>query len=236
MEEKLNISQLNKSYDDLTIFRDFTLSIPKNEITSILGPSGCGKTTLLDIIAGISTADSLLENDFTGLNFSYVFQEPRLLPWKTVYGNLEFVIRDHFPADRTRDIINTYLELVELREYSGFYPDSLSGGMKQRVSLARAFCYPSDVILMDEPFQSLDIKLRASLTERFLKLWEKEKRTTLFVTHHAEEALGIGKNVILLSQKPVEVSGQFRNEETTKKLIREEIARLFSRGSKDQDQ
>lgn len=227
MEESLKIEKLNKAFGNLDIFRDFNLSIRKGEITSLLGPSGSGKTTLLNLIAGLSEADSLGRNDFSDLVVSYVFQEPRLLPWKTVSANLEYVLKDHYPEWEIKNKIKTYLELVELGDYADYYPGALSGGMKQRVSLARAFCFPSEIILMDEAFQSLDPKLKSNLIRRFLELWKQDKRTTLFVTHNIDEAVNVGQNVILLSQKPVEIIKQFKVEKGNESKIKNEMTKLL---------
>ncbi len=236
MEESLKIEKLNKAFGNLEIFREFNIAVRKGEITSLLGPSGSGKTTLLNLIAGLMEADNIERNDFSDRTVSYVFQEPRLLPWKTVSANLEYVLKDYYSEGEIRSKIKTYLELVELDGFAHFYPEALSGGMKQRVSLARAFCFPSDIILMDEPFQSLDPKLKSNLIRRFLELWKQDKRTTLFVTHSIDEAISVGRNIILLSQKPVEIIKQFRIEAGNESKIETELTRYFCEDTQSGDQ
>ena len=185
------LKNIYKSFDGLEIFSDFSLRLKENCINCILGPSGCGKTTLLNLLAEIIIPD---KGSIAGLppRVSYVFQEPRLLPWKTVRKNIEFVLRDHFSSDQVKERAEKYMELVELSRFAGYYPGRLSGGMKQRASLARAFSYDSSLILMDEPFNSLDYKLKKTLGKALLRLWEEEKRTVVYVTHDIDEAVGFG--------------------------------------------
>ena len=152
----LAIKSLNKSYADLNVFKNFKIQIPEKKITCILGPSGCGKTTLLNIIGGIIKADSGEFKGFEDNVVSYLFQEPRLLKWKTVWGNIEFVLKDIYSREKRNEILSRYLEMVDLKDFKDYYPDKLSGGMVQRVSIARAFIYPSDILLMDEPFKGLE--------------------------------------------------------------------------------
>src|SRR6056297_3024868 len=160
MEEKLKLQHIYKSYSELEIFHDLTIEFLKNEINCVLGPSGCGKTTLLNIINQSIRPDKGDISDFANKRISYVFQDPRLLPWKTVEENIAFVLRENMNSTELQDRLNHFLELVQLRKFRDYYPSQLSGGMRQRVSLARAFSYRSDVILMDEPFKALDLKLK----------------------------------------------------------------------------
>ncbi|MCG8410474.1 MAG: ATP-binding cassette domain-containing protein, partial [Bacteroidales bacterium] len=167
----LQIEHLYKSFQETTIFKDFNLEIKKNTISCILGPSGCGKTTLLSIIGKTIKPDSGILNGFDNKTLSYIFQEPRLLPWKTVCDNISFVLNKTIDPKQKNEITLKYLNLVELNNFANHYPASLSGGMKQRVAIARAFAYPSDIILMDEPLKALDLKLKLNLIKAFRKIW-----------------------------------------------------------------
>ncbi|MDA3821845.1 MAG: ABC transporter ATP-binding protein [Bacteroidales bacterium] len=209
---KLEIKGLYKDFDDVSLFRDFSINIPEGKITCILGPSGCGKTTLLNIIGNIIQPD---RGELEGVNqkvISYIFQDPRLLPWKTVKGNIEFVINKDLPGVEREELASRFMRLVELEEFAAFYPSKLSGGMRQRVSIARAFAYPSDLFLMDEPLKGRDIKNKLNLIRTFSKIWEADKRTVVFVTHDVDEALLLGNEILVLSQAPVRIDAHKKVE------------------------
>ena len=139
---KLAIKKINKSYQAISVFNDFNLEIEANNITCILGPSGIGKTTLLNIICGLTSPDYGDISDFKEKTFSYIFQEPRLLKWKTVYENIIFVLKDIYPLEESKIITDKLIDIVGLKSFKDYYPDKISGGMAQRVSIARAFAYP----------------------------------------------------------------------------------------------
>lgn len=201
----LEIKGLDKKYGELEIFRDFSISFAEGTITCILGPSGCGKTTLLNIIGNIIPPDSGTLTGFDGKVISYIFQDPRLLPWKSVRGNIEFVLDRSMAPEEREKITDRFIRLVELEDFAGYYPSGLSGGMRQRVSIARAFAYPSDIILMDEPLKGLDLKLKLSLIQTFSHLWQEERRTVIFVTHDVDEALLLGNDIVVLSRAPASI-------------------------------
>lgn len=225
---QLVANHLDKSWGSMVIFRDFSISFPKGEITSILGPSGCGKTTLLNILAGSLLPERGEVNDFESRKISIIFQDARLLPWKTTLANIEFVLLDQFNEAKSRLIALEYLEMMGLTEFQSYYPSQLSGGMKQRVAMARAFAFPSEIILMDEPFRALDVKLKENLMLEFLKLWEKDKRTVIFVTHEIGEALKLGSLIYIFSRPEVKLSGIFKNDEMTDKAeLNRKIVDLF---------
>jgi NitT/TauT family transport system ATP-binding protein len=207
----LAIENLNKSFGELVVFNTFSLKIAEGKITCILGPSGCGKTTLLNIIGGLVKADS---GKFLGLEnkvISYIFQEPRLLKWKNVRENIEFVLKDLYPRKTRLKITDQYIEQVKLTPFKYFYPDNLSGGMKHRTAIARAFVYPSDILMMDEPFKGQDLKQKLSLINLLLELWKNDTRTVIFVTHDIEEAVLLGDEIIVLGSLPAKILKKFTN-------------------------
>lgn len=199
----IRVEQISKSYGGLNVFDQFTLAFPQQRITAILGPSGCGKTTLLNILAGLAKVDSGKVS--TSPEVGYLFQEPRLLPWLTVRENLSLVLRDKLPLTEVNRQVAKYLAAMGLERYQQFYPAELSGGLRQRVALARAFSYPAQLLLMDEPFKSLDVKTRFGLMDDFLELWHNEPRTVVAVTHDVKEAVRLGDQIVILSDKPVRV-------------------------------
>lgn len=201
----LEIKGLHKKFDDLSLFSDFSIEFQEGTITCILGPSGCGKTTLLNILGDIVKPDSGHLSGFKGKTISYIFQDPRLLPWKTVEENIEFVLTRDMPVEQRHRITEQLIRLMELEDFTGFYPSKLSGGMRQRVSIARAFAYPSEIILMDEPLKGLDIKLKLNLIRIFSRMWQTDKRTVIFVTHDVDEALLMGNDIIVLSRPPAQI-------------------------------
>lgn len=206
----LEIKNLSKSFDKKLVFSDFNIDFPESTITCILGPSGCGKTTLLNTIANLVVPD---RGQFIGFDtkvISYIFQDHRLLPWKTVAENIRFVLNSLYPEPEQNKIVNRFIKLVDLEGFEDYYPAQLSGGMRQRVSIARAFAYPSDLVLMDEPLKGLDIKLKLNLIKAFSRIWQTDKRTVIFVTHDVDEALLLGNEIIVLSQSPVKIKSQHK--------------------------
>ncbi len=171
----------------------------------IIGPSGCGKTTILQMLAGVEQPDRGLIKGSIGKRVSYVFQEPRLLPWKTVAGNLDFILRDVLPPVEKNKLIDHYLKIMGLDGYRDSYPKALSGGMKQRLAICRAFAYPHDILLLDEPFKSLDTPMRLGLVRHVIKLWLAAPRTIVFVTHDIIEALLLGHRIMVLAARPTEI-------------------------------
>jgi len=222
----LKIKNLNKSFQDINLFQDFNFEVQENTITCILGPSGCGKTTLLNIISNTLEKDSGEFSGFDDKVISYIFQEPRLLPWKTVKENISFVINNQRLTEEKNEIIKKYLRLVELDDFADYYPSKLSGGMKQRVAIARAFSYSSDLILMDEPLKALDLKLKLNLIKAFRRIWQVDKRTVLFVTHDIDEALLLGNDIYVFSKAPVQIKKHFAITEKDRTLNNPEIVKL----------
>lgn len=192
------LKDISKKYGDLNVLDCINMKIKCNDITTIMGPSGCGKTTLLRIVAGLVEQDDGELINFNNKKISYLFQEPRLLPWKTVYDNIDYVLHHISSSDR-QPIIKEYLELVGLWKFRDYYPKELSGGMKQRVSMARAFAYQSDILLMDEPFKSLDYDMKINLINSFKTLWQNNKPTVIFVTHDDDAKNILGGKVYYLN-------------------------------------
>lgn len=200
----MHFKKVSKAYDDHIVFDRFSLSLEPKTILSVAGPSGGGKTTLLRLAAGLIESDSgeIIRDEE---KVSFLFQEPRLLPNVNVWANVEITLRSFYELAERKRIALHYLALAEMNEVLHLYPHELSGGMRQRVAIARAFAHPAQLMLLDEPFQSLDIRLRMRLIKAFITLWEEERRTTIFVTHDTKEAILIGDRVLCLGdpQKPL---------------------------------
>lgn len=202
---KYGVKDLVKRYGNLEVLDRVSIQFEENKITCILGPSGCGKTTLLNIIVGSIAQDDGEVIGFDKEDMGFVYQEDRLIEWKNVRDNIEFVLRDRMDRKTREEIIYRYLKLVGLYEYANYYPAQLSGGMRQRISILRAFAYPSRILIMDEPFKSLDINSKQTIMEFTLKLRELKGKTCILVTHDIEEALTLGDNIVILSQRPARV-------------------------------
>jgi len=186
----------------------FDLDLIDGEFLCIVGPSGCGKTTFLRIVAGLeepSDGTITVHRSGTGerpLN-AMVFQEQSLLPWLTVIDNVAFGLEMRGLGRRERYArAQPYIEMVGLSRFRDYYPQQLSGGMKQRVSLARAFANDPEILLMDEPFASLDAQNRMILQEELLNIWETHRKTVIFITHAIDEALALGDRVVVMSAAP----------------------------------
>ena len=168
---------------------------------TIVGPSGCGKSTLLNIVSGIETPTTgtltVTADDGSPARLGYVFQDPRLLPWRTVIDNLMYVHRDKSPQNRER--VARYLEMVGLQGFGQMYPAHLSGGMQQRVGIARAFSVEPDLLLMDEPFSHLDAITARTLREELQAIWQQTKKTVLFVTHDVVEAVQLSDRIVIVA-------------------------------------
>lgn len=217
------IKNIYKSFDDLLVLDDISIYFPEHKTTCILGPSGCGKTTLLSIMTGIVGKDAGQVIGFDDKDISFVFQEDRLIEWKNVKDNLAFVLKGKMYKDEIDAVVDNYLKLVNLEEYKYYYPRRLSGGMRQRISILRAFAYSSDLLLMDEPFKSLDINNKKIVIDFFKEVKAKEKRTSIFVTHDVDEAIDLADSIVILSDKPTKVKSVINNIKEDKIKAREEI-------------
>jgi NitT/TauT family transport system ATP-binding protein len=200
-----SLREISKSFGGLRVLERFSLDIPAEKVTVVLGPSGCGKTTLLNLLSGLLPADAGERSGFEGARFSYVFQEPRLIPSLSALRNVELVLRSVLAPEERRVRALRLLSAVGLQDARNQKPAQLSGGMRQRVALARAFAYPAELLLLDEPFQSVDLKTRIGLMDAFLELQAEDPRTVVFVTHEVKEAMYLGDAVVVLSDKPARI-------------------------------
>lgn len=192
----IQFKQVSKSYQENRIFEDFNLTIPENKITCILGESGVGKTTLLNMIANLTDYEGSIVYEGS---LSYIFQEPRLLPNLTVKENLKFVQPQISDSE-----LEKILDYLQIKTKMNSYPKTLSGGEAQRVSIARAFIVDASIILMDEPFSSLDLSVKYKLIQFFTELWLSNKKTVIFVTHDVDEAFLLANEILFLKQGVIE--------------------------------
>ena len=211
--KEINIEIKNKSFPlkikntkrQNLIFKNIVLKIKKGEFNSIFGPSGCGKTTLLNMISG-------LDKNFEGSidaekNVSYMFQSPSLFPWLTAIDNIKFPIRKNSNSNK---IANDLIKKVGLEKFKNQYPDKLSGGMQRRIALARAFASNPSVLLLDEPFISLDKKIANLLRKLLINLWKKNKPTVIFVSHDLDEAIELADRIFFLSSLPSKILLEYK--------------------------
>jgi len=207
----IECTALSFSFDTLKVFDSFSRTFPDRHVTAVLGPSGCGKTTLLNLISGLLPFYSGSIRGTETNRISYLFQEPRLLPWMTVSRNIEIVLEPFWDGpERHRRAVH-FLELVGLSGFEEYYPHQLSGGMRQRTAIARAFAYPAAILLMDEPFQALDLHRKLSLIRFFEQLWNLDPRTAIFVTHDIQEALILGDTILVLQGPPAKIARELHN-------------------------
>ncbi len=197
----LIVEGLKKSYGNLRVLDGVTFSVEKGEFVCLIGESGCGKTTILKIIAGLEKPDSG-RVEFAGVvRMGFVFQDDRLLPWKTVHDNILFALKASGIEDG--EVVKEIIDTVGLRGFENYYPKQLSGGMRQRVGIARALAVNPDLLLMDEPFASLDARTRERMQEELLRI--VEGKTVVFVTHSIDEAVYLADRVVVLSPRPSRV-------------------------------
>jgi NitT/TauT family transport system ATP-binding protein len=216
----IEVRGVTKTYPGgVQAIKSIDLDIPKGKLTTLLGPSGCGKTTLLKIIAGLlpKSGGEVLVNgkpvDGPGPERAFVFQDFALLPWATVLRNVSFGLElRKIEKEQRYDIARRYIKEVGLEGFEDAYPHELSGGMRQRVGLARALTVDSEILLMDEPFASVDEQTRRKLQDDLLKLLQVEQKTVIFVTHSIEEAVYVSDQVALLGPRPSTIMRIFETE------------------------
>lgn len=202
---KIAINNLSKKYKDKLILENINLYVDENEIVSIIGPSGCGKSTIFNILSNLTTYDC--GNIYVSGNFSYMYQNDLLLPYKTIIDNvsLPLVLKGE-KKKKIRDMVNSYFSTFGLKGYENKYPHELSGGMRQRANFMRTFINSSDIMLLDEPFGALDSITRASMQNWLLDIKKQIKSTILLITHDIDEAIILSDRIYILSNKPSFIS------------------------------
>lgn len=216
----VKLENVSKHFEKLNIFNDLSFEIVAGQSVALLGPSGCGKTTLIRMIAN-------LDDDYTGKisrnyrKIGYVFQEPRLIPWKSIYDNLRFVLEDD-------EKINEALKIMKLDGFQDYKPAKLSGGMRQRVNLARALLDEPDLLLLDEPFTSLDLHTKLSIIEDILEGRNQRTFSMIIVTHDVREALLMADRIILLSNKPTRILEELDVSQVPKDIMNAEFLKKES--------
>jgi NitT/TauT family transport system ATP-binding protein len=215
----VEVRGVNKSFPrhqgggELRVLNDVSFSLDAGTFICLVGPSGCGKSTLLRIIDGLIPPDSgevLIGGEKVrepSLDRGFVFQQFNLLPWRTVIGNVEFGLENlGVKKQERRRRAHEVIKLVDLEGFESYYPSQLSGGMQQRVGLARAIAVEPTILLMDEPFGSVDDQTRMLLQDELLKIWEQAQKTVIFVTHDIEEALYLGDKIVVMRARPSRIT------------------------------
>ncbi len=209
MQTKLAALRLGKTFGDLEALRGINLAVLRGEFVCLVGPSGCGKTTFLRIVAGLesaTTGEVSLDGRRVhqpGIDRGFVFQNDALLPWRTVFANAIIGREVAGPVGaKERDRTLELLKLVGLQGFEHYYPRQLSGGMRQRVNLARALAIDPEILLMDEPFAALDAQTREIMQTELLRIWERGHKTVLFVTHQIDEAVFLADRVLVFARRP----------------------------------
>lgn len=213
------IKNFSCSYEQKTIFQNFDVTFEQGKINVVLGGSGVGKTTLLNAMASLKSYEGSIEGCEGGV--SYIFQKDRLIPSISVYKNLDLILKAVVKDKRVREeMIESTAEALEISDVLKSLPSEISGGQAQRASMARAFLFPSDVLLLDEPFKALDTSLKARLINKFVALQRQSKKTVVFVTHAIDECLLCADDYFVFAANPVQVvlKGSILSEKQERKL------------------
>ena len=216
---KIAVQNLTKRFGDLLVLNDISFDVAQGEFLAIVGPTGCGKTTFLNCLSKLmptSNGDIFIDGETADPkrhNISFVFQEPTCLPWRTVRRNVSYGMElKGFPKAKIKERVDYMLNLVGLTDTQDLYPNQVSASMVQRITVARAFAVDPDLLLMDEPYGQLDVKLRYYLEDELVKLWQMLKSTVIFVTHNIEEAVYVAERVLVLSNKPTRIKAEVKVE------------------------
>ena len=214
---KIAVNHLTKKFGDLLVLDDISFNVAEGEFVSIVGPTGCGKTTFLNTLSKLmpATEGQILidgqEADPHSHNISFVFQEPTCLPWRTVRQNVAYGMElKKLSKPEMAERLQYILELVGLANCADLYPNQVSASMEQRIAVARAFAVNPDLLLMDEPYGQLDVKLRYYLEDELVRLWQTLKSTVIFITHNIEEAVYVAERILVLSNKPTHIKAEVR--------------------------
>ena len=206
---KIEVRNLSKHFEDLIVLHQMDFDIRDGEFLCVVGPTGCGKTTFCNVVTGllpITEGTITMKGeiiDFKKHNVSFVFQEPSCIPWRTIWDDVKIGLEiKKVPVKEINERVQAILELKGWSEFKDFYPSQISAGMKQRVAIARAFVTEPDLLLMDEPFGQLDTSTRFYIENQLIEVWQKTKRTVIFVTHNLEEAVYLSERILVCSQKP----------------------------------
>ena len=212
---KIEVKDLTKKFGELLVLDRINFSINKGELVAIVGPTGCGKTTFLNCMSKLTETtdgDIFIDGvpaDPVKHNLAFVFQEPTALPWRTVAENVAYGMEiKKVPEKERRERLEYILSLVGLKDTADLYPNQVSASMMQRIAVARAFAVNPDLLLMDEPYGQLDVKLRFYLEDELVKLWQTLNSTVLFITHNIEEAVYVADRIIVLTPKPTKVRAE----------------------------
>ena len=247
LETKLKVSNISKTFfnkkDYFTAIEDVSFDVRDGEFLVILGPGRCGKTVLLNIIAGLveKTSGSVIydRKEINGVDpeMGMVFQKTALMPFKTVMENVELGLKfSGMDKKKRREICQKYIDLVGLQGFENSYPNALSGGMKQRVGIARAYANNPKLLIMDEPFGALDAQTRYSMQNEVLRIWEQEKRTVIYVTNNIEEAIYLGTRIVLLSKCPASVKAEYTIDlPSPRDMVSDEFMNLRTKISENTD-
>lgn len=209
---KVQVIDLCKSFGDLDVLKDCNFTVREGEFLCVVGPTGCGKTTFLNLLSNLTEPTSgqvLIDGEKASPkkhNLSFIFQEPSAFPWLTVQKNIEYGLKaKHKDKQYIKERVDQVIDLMGLSKYRDSYPGELSTSAEQKIVIGRAFAMEPDLLLMDEPYGQMDIKMRFYLEDEVIRIWKEMKRTVIFITHNIEEAVYLAERVLVLTNKPANI-------------------------------